>query len=486
MEALAKSINELSGLTEKEVGERCVDLVRKTKETMEKKQADAEPFLLSIANSPAATAAIISMIKVMFDGAFSKSHEVTIDRAVELLNHYLDERKLNPTHLKMIPDIFYPLIRCAGFYCLTKKNAPAIGFQIVYSALQLMQPLPGEPNQISSAHCALFALALKCGKFEEALPFIYDANYVICNESGKPIVNTADHMACVWCTAGADCGIPLQILNQIAEANATAQAASPDESQNGASQNPQASGAASAEEPSTSHSKMGGGGSGVPFLPKHSKWIVNQAISVPPSSCFDSKHLLLYLYYGALIKIKTNDYMSALILLENAILVPGNVVSQIQLDAYKKFIIVALLVFGEVPTIHEKSSTFIRTWKGKAGPYDALSQLQFSRAGRMAEKVATIINLKEQIFQKTFETTTLINLCQRANLKNVDELVKILKELCQEGSLKMELDQNSGTIKLNPTQEKVAEHKMKANIERMTTMKNEIKRLDLACQVGEI
>ena len=59
--------------------------------------------------------------------------------------------------------------------------------------------------------------------------------------------------------------------------------------------------------------------------------------------------------------------MSALILLENAILVPGNVVSQIQLDAYKKFIIVALLVFGEVPTIHEKSSTFIRTWKGKVG-----------------------------------------------------------------------------------------------------------------------
>ena len=42
-------------------------------------------------------------------------------------------------------------------------------------------------------------------------------------QSGKPIVNNADHMACVWCTAGADCGIPLHILNQIAEANATAQ-----------------------------------------------------------------------------------------------------------------------------------------------------------------------------------------------------------------------------------------------------------------------
>ena len=32
-----------------------MDLVRKAKEMMEKKQADAEPFLLSIANSPAAT-----------------------------------------------------------------------------------------------------------------------------------------------------------------------------------------------------------------------------------------------------------------------------------------------------------------------------------------------------------------------------------------------------------------------------------------------
>ena len=32
------------------------------------------------------------------------------------------------------------------------------------------------------------------------------------------------------------------------------------------------------QEPSTSHSKMGGIGSGVPFLPKHSKWIINQSI----------------------------------------------------------------------------------------------------------------------------------------------------------------------------------------------------------------
>lgn len=62
----------------------------------------------------------------------------------------------------------------------------------------------------------------------------------------------------------------------------------------------------------------------------------------------DSKHFLLYYYYGGMIYTAIKSYDRALYFFEVVVTVPAMVVSHIMLEAYKKYILVSLILHGKV------------------------------------------------------------------------------------------------------------------------------------------
>lgn len=63
---------------------------------------------------------------------------------------------------------------------------------------------------------------------------------------------------------------------------------------------------------------------------------------------FDTKYFLLYYYYGGMIYAALKNYDRALYFFEVAITTPALAVSHIMLEAYKKYILVSLILHGKV------------------------------------------------------------------------------------------------------------------------------------------
>lgn len=169
MESLCVSINNLS-TAKGNVGERAAEIVRQHKDLFEKKPSDIEAFLLHC--SPhVGSAAMVAAIKGMFDA--SKNNETGQDRAVELLHHYLTQNEFVGEHLKLVPEIIFPLLQKIGVFCLEKKNKPEIAQMIITKALGSMYPRGGDgPKVLTSAHSVLFACALKTKDYESVEPFV--------------------------------------------------------------------------------------------------------------------------------------------------------------------------------------------------------------------------------------------------------------------------------------------------------------------------
>ena len=62
----------------------------------------------------------------------------------------------------------------------------------------------------------------------------------------------------------------------------------------------------------------------------------------------EAKYFLLYFYYGAMIYTALKKFERALYFLEVVITTPAMAVSHIMLEAYKKYILVSLILHGKV------------------------------------------------------------------------------------------------------------------------------------------
>ncbi|CAB3406573.1 unnamed protein product [Caenorhabditis bovis] len=367
METLCKIINDLSTESTDSVGPKVAELTRKSKEIFEKKTVDIEAFLLNCSPN-VGSAAMIAAIKAMFDTSFAKNYEHGTDRAVELLKHYLDEGKLVSAHLKIVPDIVFPLIRCVGFYCLEKKNEPEIGESIIISALeQLLFDDPNTKNFITSCHCALFACALRTRNFKKVEPFIVEFVEGIFNE--VPVDDAQD------------------------------EAVKPSE--------------ASSSKPAKSFDKDAGNG----WKSVKSKMTAGcSSVNTPVVSGYphiNPNYILQYLYYGALILIELKQYKRAMILLEACVSLPAVQASDLQLEAYKKFILVSLLVEGKVLEISDRSIAVNRIIKSRLGDYRCLTEIRFKRGdnthGQIQDRVST--------YQKRFEADDNLALLELVELE---------------------------------------------------------------------
>lgn len=183
METLSVAINSLATESGEKAGERAAEIVRQNKDLLERKSSEVEQFLLSC-NPNVGSAAMVAAIKGLFDSSFSKGQDLGLERSVELLHHYLDANVLNGEHLRLVPEIIFPLLRSIGTYCLEKKHKPEIGQKIISKGLETVYPRAGSLKVLTSAHSVLFACALRTKDYVSAEPFIDSHIESVANERG--------------------------------------------------------------------------------------------------------------------------------------------------------------------------------------------------------------------------------------------------------------------------------------------------------------
>uniref|UniRef100_A0A8C2CCL1 COP9 signalosome subunit 3 n=1 Tax=Cyprinus carpio TaxID=7962 RepID=A0A8C2CCL1_CYPCA len=92
------------------------------------------------------------------------------------------------------------------------------------------------------------------------------------------------------------------------------------------------------------------------------------------NGAYDAKHFLCFYYYGGMIYTGLKDFERALYFFEQAITTPAMAVSHIMLEAYKKYILVSLILHGKVQQLPKYTSQIVgRFIKVSAWtPYPAL------------------------------------------------------------------------------------------------------------------
>lgn len=191
---------------------------------------------------------------------------------------------------------------------------------------------------------------------------------------------------------------------------------------------------------------------------------------------FDTKHYLLYFYYGGMIYLAVKNLDRALYFFEVCITTPAFAISHIMLEAYKKYILVALLSHGKVQTVPKYTSHVVtRFIKPLSQPYHDLASAfmnnnipelnsvvtknteLFARdhnVGLVAQ-VSTMMHKKNiQRLTKTFLTLSLADVALRIGLPGPADAEKIILHMIEDQQIFATINQKDGMVVFRDEPEK--------------------------------
>lgn len=188
----------------------------------------------------------------------------------------------------------------------------------------------------------------------------------------------------------------------------------------------------------------------------------------PNSPQFDAKYFLLYYYYGGKIYLALRNLDRALYFFEVALTTPAHAVSHIMLEAYKKFILVSLLLHGKVQPIPKYSSKVVtRFIKPLSQPYNDLANAfvnnnsteltniisknteVFTRDHNMGlvKQVSSVLYKKNiQRLTKTFLTLSLTDVASRVGLPGPSDAEKHILDMIENGQIYATINQKDGMV----------------------------------------
>ncbi|XP_065826764.1 COP9 signalosome complex subunit 3-like [Oscarella lobularis] len=202
---------------------------------------------------------------------------------------------------------------------------------------------------------------------------------------------------------------------------------------------------------------------------------------------FDVKMLLLYYYYGGMIYTGIKQFDKALFFFEAAVTTPAQAVSAIMLEAYKKYILVSLLLHGKVHALPRYTSGVVgRYLKPLCAPYNELTTAYSTNSAAEVQKVVTkhkdafikdtnmglvkqVVasrNRKNiQMLTKTFLTLSLADMASRVQLSSPKEAEKCILHMIEDGEIFATIDHQNGMVSFRDKPETFADEKMVAMVD---------------------
>lgn len=189
-----------------------------------------------------------------------------------------------------------------------------------------------------------------------------------------------------------------------------------------------------------------------------------------------SRDVLLYYYYGGIAYIGAKDLKKALHFLKLAITIPASVLSAIMIEAYKKLILVSLLLHGRAPSLPRYTSNALQRHLKTAFPQyqefaNAYSTYSTDDLHKVAETYAEVFQkdknfgLVKQCIQslyrrniqrltQTYITLSLQDIATAVKLNTTKEVEKYLLNMIEAGEIYAVINQKDGMVSFSDDPEK--------------------------------
>lgn len=195
---------------------------------------------------------------------------------------------------------------------------------------------------------------------------------------------------------------------------------------------------------------------------------------------YDAKDFLLYYYYGGMIYTALKNYDRALYMYEIAVTTPSMAVSHIMLEAYKKYILTALILHGKIPNVPKYTSPVVARYvKPLCQPYHDLAAVyatnnptdlhttvtkhvevfvRDNNMGLVKQCITSMFKKNIQRLTKTFLTLSLTDMANRVQLSGPREAEKYVLHMIEDGEIYATINQKDGMVRFhdNPEQYKSA------------------------------
>eukprot|EP00871_Galdieria_phlegrea_P004182 jgi/Galph1/4765/GphlegSOOS_G3489.1 len=175
----------------------------------------------------------------------------------------------------------------------------------------------------------------------------------------------------------------------------------------------------------------------------------------------DPSDVLMSYYYAAVIQIAMKDYSRAFEFLRLLFSVPTTVVSDVTVDAYKKYILVSLIVKGTVEPLGKFYMTFAKEFAERN-----VDKLQHEMENhRSAFEQDLHWGLVKQVFKsfkrngiqnltRTFLTLSLDDIAKQLTLSSSQEAEQLLLDMIVHHEITAEIDQRASMVRLEECTEK--------------------------------
>lgn len=191
---------------------------------------------------------------------------------------------------------------------------------------------------------------------------------------------------------------------------------------------------------------------------------------------FDSKHYLTYFYYSGCVFTALKEFEQALFYFEQAITIPCQVVSQIMIEAYKKFILLSLMTKAKLLQLpkytsryvinqikpqcsiyHDIASAFIsydiEKLNNLSGKYEEHFRLD-GNLGLIKQLVQSFYKKNIQKLTKTFITLSLTDMASKVHLASAKEAESYVLNMIKDGEVYATINQKDGMVSFHDNPEK--------------------------------
>ncbi|EFA11362.1 COP9 signalosome complex subunit 3 isoform X2 [Tribolium castaneum] len=204
--------------------------------------------------------------------------------------------------------------------------------------------------------------------------------------------------------------------------------------------------------------------------------ICQEIVHNPNGAQFEAKYFLLYYYYGGMIYLAVRNLDRALYFFEVAITTPAHAVSHIMLEAYKKYIIVSLLLHGKIQPVPKYASQVVtRFIKPLSQPYNDLANSftsnntadlnavlnkhreAFTRDHNLGlvKQVSSVLYKKNiQRLTKTFLTLSLSDVASRVGLPGPSDAERYILHMIEDQQIYATINQKDGMVVFRDEPEK--------------------------------
>ncbi|XP_025083044.1 COP9 signalosome complex subunit 3-like [Pomacea canaliculata] len=203
---------------------------------------------------------------------------------------------------------------------------------------------------------------------------------------------------------------------------------------------------------------------------------------------YDAKDFLLYFYYGGMIYTALKIYTRALYFFEMAVTTPSMAVSHIMMEAYKKFILVALIVQGKIPSLPKYAPQIVaryikplcQAYHDLANAYATNNPAEVRAAvtkhsetftrdnnmGLVKQCVTSMFKKNIQRLTKTFLTLSLADMANRVQLSGPVEAEKYVLHMINDGEIFATINQKDGMVRFHDNPEKYNSSSMLLDLDR--------------------